>query len=188
MLPKQKQKRKSKFRLDASKIRLLLVFLVVSAVFIIINKIFFFMGLFIIATFAGKMIRGQMGLKMVVLDPLLFSAIIITRYFGIKYLFLFLFITVFFADFVSGIFSPGSFANYLLYHLCPILSHLIFSKFSLMFYGNMASIFYSVGYFIVRTTILPDDPFQVISKSMTSVMFTFMYLLFLGPILNIILK
>ncbi len=162
-------------------------FIILMMIFLIkINKVFFFLGIFTALTFAGKMVRGQLGLSMVVLDPLLFFAVLIVKFMGIKILVVFLFFVVFFADIVSGIFSPGSFLNYVLYHLCPILGVIVFGSFTdnMLIYGNIASLIYSVLYVLGRTFIIPDDPIQVYAKAITSFVFTFLYITFLGPILG----
>ena len=161
-------------------------------VMIKINKILFFLIVFYILGFLGKYIRGAFGLKMFVLDPNLFFYIIIVKFFGIKWLFVFLFLTVIVNDMVTGIFSLGSFLNYVLYHIAPIFAIAIFGNSSMRLYGNIASLIYSSLYFVFRTSFffpspLADDPFQVTVKAITSMIFTFLYIVFFGPIFQILL-
>ncbi len=162
--------------------------ILIVIILIRINKDFFFLGLFTLLAFAGKIVRGQFGLKMVVLDPLMFCCILIVKFLGIKELLIYLFINIFVADMVSGIFSPGSFINYVLYHVCPIVGVLLFGNFNMLIYGSVTALLYSVLYGIARTIILPDDPVQVVSKSITSFVFTFLYITFFGPLFQLLMS
>jgi hypothetical protein len=164
------------------------IFLVIVVLVLIrLNKDFFFLGLFTFLAFAGKIVRSQFGLRMVVLDPLLFCSILIVKFMGIPALLIYLFINVFVADLVSGIFSPGSFLNYVLYHVAPIGGVLILGNLGMMVYGNVASLIYSGAYAFFRTTVLPDDPVAVTAKAITSFVFTFLYITFFGPIFQILM-
>jgi hypothetical protein len=169
------------------KLRNYAIVLIITLILIKINKTAFFFIFFSVVGFIGNWIRGQFGLKMVVLDPNLFFMILLVEYFGIPMLALFLFVNIFAADLITGIFSAGSFLNYVLYHVCPIVGFLIFGSLGIGIWGNIASLIYSVMYFIFRTKVLPDDPIQVISKSITSFVFTFLYIGFFGPLFNLIL-
>jgi hypothetical protein len=183
MDPKKADKRKELM----NKLKVIGIVLIIILVLIKLNRTLFFLALFSVLAFAGKIIRGQFGLSMVVLDPLLFSTILISQFMGIKELVVFLFLNVFVADIVSGIFSPGSFLNYVLYHAAPLSGVLIFGGMSMMVYGNIASLVYSVSYAFFRSTLLPDDPVKVVAKSITSFIFTFLYITFFGPLFQVVM-
>ena len=153
-----------------------------------INPLLFFFVLFSVLGFLGKWIRGQFGLNMVVLDPNLFFIILVAKFFGFKWLLLYLFFNVIVADVLTNLMSAGSFLNYVLYHIAPLIGIFIFGNMGMMVYGNIASIIYSVGYVFGRTVILPDDPFKVYSKAITSFIFTFLYISFFGPLFELLLN
>jgi hypothetical protein len=184
-LEKKKEPKKNNI---VNNIRKYLILGVLTLFLIKLNKVLFFLVFFSVFGFMGKWIRGQFGLKMVVLDPNLFFMLLIVNFFGIKMLVIYLFFNVLVADLVSGIFTIGSFLNYVLYHVCPIGGYLLFGSFGLTVFGNIASLGYSVLYAFFRTKVLPDDPFQVMSKSITSFIFTFLYIAFFGPLFYLILK
>lgn len=169
------------------KIRNLVILLILVLLMIKINKTVFFFIFFSIFGFLGKWVRSQFGLKMIILDPNLFFMILMLEYFGIKMLVLFLFLNIFAVDLATAIFSIGSFLNYVLYHFCPITAFLLFGSLGINVWGNIASVMYSVLYAFFRRTVIPDDPFQVFSKAITNVIFTFLYLTFFGPIFRLIL-
>ena len=183
MAPRKKEQQKKLI----NKIRNIVIAIILVLILIKINKVVFFFVFFSIFGFLGKWIRGQFGLKMVVLDPNLFFMILMLQFFGIKMLALFLFINIFSVDLITGIFSAGSFLNYVLYHVCPIAAFLLLSGTKMNVWGNVASFLYSISYVFFRTKVLPDDPFQVFSKAITSFIFTFLYLAFFGPLFTLIM-
>ena len=187
MVVQKKHKKKKKTKKLINKIRTIVIVIIIVLILIKINKVVFFFVFFSIFGFLGKWIRGQFGLKMVVLDPNLFFMILMLQFFGIKMLALFLFVNIFSVDLITGIFSAGSFLNYVLYHVCPITAFLLLGGGSMNVWGNVASLLYSVLYVFFRTKVLPDDPFQVFSKAITSFIFTFLYIAFLGPLFTLII-
>jgi hypothetical protein len=187
MNQKKPQEKKPLFGLDSNKIRNYLIISIVILVGYLINKQFFLMAIFIIVTTISKILRQQIGNSMIMFDPLVFFSILITKYWGFSYLFLFLFFTVFFADAFAGHITPGTFINFGLFHICPLISYFIFGKMSLFIYGNVTSVLYSIVYAFFRTKILPDDPVAVYSKAITNVVFVFLYLSFLGPLFALIM-
>jgi hypothetical protein len=184
---KKPQGNKNLFGLDSKKIRNYLILGLVVLVGYLINKKVFLMAIFIVVTTVGKILRQQIGNSMLMFDPLVFFSILIMKYWGFSYLLLFLFVTVFFADAIAGHLTPGSFINYGLFHVCPIIAYVIFGKLSLLVYGMITCVFYSVSYVFFRTVVLPDDPIAVYSKAITNVVFVFLYLSFFGPLFALIM-
>jgi len=179
---------KSKKSPALNKIRMWAIGIVIILVLIKLNKTVFFLVFWGILAFLGKYIRGNMGLSMIVLDPNLFSMILIVKFLGIKELVIYLFFTILVADLATNIFSAGSFLNYVLYHFCPIFAIAVFGGTNnMMLYGNIASLMYSVLYVLGRTFLLPDDPIKVWVKAITSFTFTFLYITFFGPLFSLLM-
>ena len=162
--------------------------LILLVVFFNLNKIIFFLILFIILTFLGKIVRGMLRMDMIVFDPLIFFSTIITWYFNIKYLFVFLFITVFVADMVSGIFTGGSIINYFLFHISPLLAFVLLRSFNYMIFANATAVIYALLYIFARTRILPDDPARVVIKAGSALLFVFLYSTILYPVVELVFK
>jgi hypothetical protein len=184
---KPQEKKKNLFGLDSKKIRNYLILGIIVLVGYLINKRVFLMAIFIVVTTLGKVIRQQIGNSMLMFDPLVFFSILIMKYWGFTYLLMFLFITVFVADAIAGHLTPGSFINYGLFHICPVIAYLIFGKTSLLVYGMITCVLYSVSYTFCRTVLLPDDPVAVYSKAITNVVFVFLYLSFFGPLFALVM-
>jgi hypothetical protein len=189
---REKEKDKKKKKLPIKTLRKIFALVILVLILLRWNPTLVFLIFFGIFGFLGKYIRGMFGLSMVVLDPNLFFFILIMKFLGVKWLIIFLFITLLSFDIITGIFSPGSLLNYVLYHICVIIPVVLFGNSSMMVYGNIASLFYSVMYIIFRTSFffpspLADDPVQVFSKSITSFLFTFLYITFFGPLFSILM-
>ncbi|MEM4397966.1 MAG: hypothetical protein QW757_05080 [Candidatus Woesearchaeota archaeon] len=160
---------------------------VIAVIFLIrLNKSLFFIILFTVFAFIGKHIRGQFGLKMIVLDPLLFCAILLAKFIGLKEAIFYALLNTVIIDFITNLASIGTFLNFFLYSLST-LSVVFFGNLDMLIYGNIGSLIYSVSYAFFRTTVLPDEPFSVMMKSITSFIFTFLYLSFLGPLFSILM-
>jgi len=188
----RKEKETKKKKLPIKTLRKIFVLVIIVLILLRWNQTLFFLIFFGIFGFIGKYVRGMFGLSMVVLDPNLFFYILIMKFLGAKWVFIFLFITLLSFDIITGIFSPGSLLNYVLYHVCVIPVVLLFGNSSMMVYGNIASLIYSVLYIIFRTSFffpspLADDPVQVFSKALTSFLFTFLYITFFGPLFSILM-
>jgi len=187
---KTPEQRKRELKRNIQKI---IVILVITLILMKISKKFFFIALFTVFAYIGKEIRGRSGLKMIVLDPLLFCAILVAKFFGIKDVIIFVAINTLIIDFLTFIGSPGTFLNFFLFWISPVVAVVLFGNYSMLFYGTFAGILYAVLYFIFRTSFflpgnpLADDPFQVISKSITSVIFTFLYITFFGPLFSLLM-
>ena len=179
--------KKKAFSLDSAQLRKYLLIAIVVIIAYVLNKKLFLMILFIFATTAGKMVRGQIANNMLMFDPLVFFSILMMKFWGFKYLLLYLFITVFVADLLSGGFSIGSFLNYALFHLCPLIGYVLFGRFSLFIYGNFVAILYSALYVPIRTKFLGGDPIATTVKGVTNVIFVYLYLVFLGPVFELIM-
>ena len=59
------------------KLRKYIIIGIVLMTLLKLNPLVFFMSLFVILVFVGKVLRGMLGLSMVVFDPLLFFTVII---------------------------------------------------------------------------------------------------------------
>ena len=137
--------------------------------------------------FVGKIIRGQIANNMFMFDPLVFFIGLLMYFWGFKFLFIFLFFNVFLADAVSGGFTDGSFLNFILFHLSPLIADLLFHRFGLFVVGNATAIIYSATYFPIRTKLMGADPFATGVKAVTNVLFVYLYLTFFGPIFELIM-
>ncbi|MEM3374550.1 MAG: hypothetical protein QXE31_05000 [Candidatus Woesearchaeota archaeon] len=168
------------------KLKKFIIPVIVILVLIKLNKTLFFIVFFTLLAFAGKFIRGQFGLKMIVLDPLLFCAIMLAKFIGLKEAIFYVLLNTVIVDFITNLASVGTFLNFFLYTLSAI-SVAFFGNFDMMIYGNIGSLIYSVLYYFFRTFVLPDEPFSVIMKSITSFVFTFLYLSFIGPLFALIM-
>jgi len=177
-------KKKSKF---VKNLKYYVLALVVMLFLIKLNKTVFFIFLFSIAAYILKYIRGMFGLKVVVLDTLHFSAIMLAKFIGIKEAIIFVAINTLAIDFVTFIASDGTFANFFFYSVSTAAAVAIFGNAPMILYGSIAALMYSVLYFIYRTVIIQNPPFDVISKCITSFIFTFLYISFLGPLFALIM-
>lgn len=166
------------------------IFILIAGLILIkLNKTLFFLSLFTILAFIGKFIRGQFGLKMVVLDPLIFCAILLGKFIGLKEAIVYIALNTIIVDFITNIASIGTFLNFFLYTVSTLISIIFFGATNnMLIYGNIGSLLYSILYYFFRTLVLPDDPIAVISKSITSFVFTFLYLSFLGPLFAILMS
>ena len=183
-MPKRDEKRKALIK----KLRNILIVLVFLIALIKFRKALFFIVIFTIVAYIGKYIRGMFGLKMVVLDPLHFSAIMMAKFIGIKEAIIFVAINTLIIDFITFIASDGTFANFFFYAGSSALAVMIFGNTNMLIYGSIAALIYSVSYFLYRTLVIPNPPFEVISKCITSFIFTFLYLSFIGPLLAIFMS
>jgi len=186
MINNQNNKTKNKKLLN--NIKKILVVLIVVLVMIKLNKAIFFVGLFSIFAFLGKQIRGMYGLKLVVLDPLLFCAIMIGQFLGLKWVVIYIGLNTLIVDFVTNIASEGTFANFFLYSGSVALGvGLLGSLNNMMIYGNIASLSYSLTYYLFRTYVIPKSPMETIPKIVTSFVFTFLYMTFFGPLFKLLM-
>jgi hypothetical protein len=160
---------------------------VVLLVLMKFSKALFFISIFTIVAYQLKMIRGKFGLKMVVLDTLHFSAIAMAKYIGIKEAILFVFINTIIIDFLTFIASDGTFVNFFLYSASTAIAVFLFGNTPMLFYGCLAAIMYSIPYYIYRTFVVPNAPVEVVSKCITSILFTFLYITFFGPLMKILM-
>lgn len=185
--PEQKSNKKTMLDKVVSNARKYGIYLVIILLLIKLNKPVFFIVLFTILAFIGKQIRGQFGLKMVVLDPLIFCAVLLAKFIGFKEAILYIAINTLIVDFITNIASIGTFLNFTLYTLSVSGAVFIFGSLSMGIYGNIASLAYSILYYFFRRYVLPDDPVAVTAKSITSFIFTFLYISFFGPLFSIIM-
>lgn len=170
------------------KIRNLVIFLIFLLIVIKLNKTVFFFTIFSVIAYIGKYIRGMFGLKMVVFDPLHFFTIMIARFIGIKEAILYVAVNTLIIDFLTFIASDGTFANFFFYSGTSVLSVMLFGNLNIVIYVGFAGIMYSILYFLYRTLVVPNAPFEVISKCITSLLFSVLYASFLGPLLAILMS
>lgn len=169
-------------------IKKILVILILVLILIKVNKAIFFVGLFSVFAFLGKQIRGLYGLKLIVLDPLLFCAILLGQFIGLKWMVIFIALNTLIVDFATNIASEGTFANFFLYSGSVALGVSVFGGLNnMMIYGNIASLCYSLTYLFFRTSVIPKSPMETIPKIVTSFIFTFLYMTFFGPIFKILM-
>jgi hypothetical protein len=161
---------------------------IVVLILLKINKALFFISIFTFLAYQLKMIRGRFGLKIVVLDTLHFSALMIGAFIGLKEAVFFVMINTLVIDFITFIASDGTFVNFFLYSASTVLAILIFGKTNMLFFGSVAALMYSVTYYAYRTFVVPNAPLEVISKCITSFIFTFLYITFFGPIMKILMS
>lgn len=185
-MAKDDKKDKKKF-LDQANIRKYLIYAIIALAAYLYNKKTFLMLIFIVVTTVGKVVRGMFGNNMIMFDPLVFFSILIMKYWGFTSLFLFLFVTVFIADAMSGGFSAGSFLNYFLFHACPLISYTLLGKTDLAIYGNVAALLYSVIYVPIRINYMGGDPIATTIKGITNVVFVFLYISFFGSLFGLIM-
>jgi hypothetical protein len=169
------------------KARLVLFIIIGIVIFIKLNKKLFFMVIFSALAFAGKQIRGQFGLKLIVLDPLMFLAIMVAKFLSLTDAVIFIALNTLVVDFITNIASEGTFFNFGFYSIGTVVGVSLFGGFNMMIYGNIASLLYSVEYVLFRFFIIPQDPFGSVMKAVTSFMFTFLYLTFFGPLLELLM-
>lgn len=181
------QHKKSKKKESLNKIRNIVIAIIVVLVLIKISKAAFFITVFTILAYIGKYIRGVFGLKMVVLDPLHFSTIMIAKNIGVKEAIIFVAINTLIIDFLTFIASDGTFANFFFYAGSSIFAVIIFGNTSPVVFGSIAAIIYSISYFLYRTLVIPNPPYEVITKCITSFIFTFLYLSFFGPLVMLLM-
>lgn len=184
----EKDKKKTKKEIIIGTIKKILIGLAITLILIKVNKTLFFVALFSAFAFAGKQIRGQFGLKLIVLDPLLFCAIMLAQFISIKSAVFYIALNTLIVDFVTGIASEGTFANFFLYSGSVAFGVFVFGGLdNMMIYGNIASLCYSLTYLFFRTSIIPKSPVETIPKIVTSFMFTFLYMTFFGPLFKILM-
>ncbi len=183
--PVQKTKKKNNLTYILKKFGIPLILILVL---IKINKTFFFLALFSILTYIGKYIRGMFGLKLVVLDPLHFCTIMVAKHIGLKEAIILVAINTLIVDFATSIASDGTFANFFLYSGSAVLSVFLFGNLNPVVFSSIAGILYSIGYYIYRTLVPTQPSFEVVSKCITSFIFTFLYSSFFGPIFGIIMR
>ncbi len=185
--PPDKRKKTKKQKLTDT-IKKVLIGLVLTLIMIKVNKAIFFVALFSVFAYIGKQIRGQFGLKLIVLDPLLFCGIMLAQFIDIKSAVLFIAINTLIVDFLTGIASEGTFVNFFLYSGSISFGVLVFGGLNnMMIYGNVASLCYSVSYLLFRLYIIPKAPIESLAKVTTSFMFTFLYMTFFGPLFKILM-
>ncbi|MBT4352552.1 hypothetical protein HOD20_08515 [archaeon] len=183
---KKHKKGKEKKGFDKSKIKKILLYLLVSLVLFLTFKKGFLMVLFIVLTFIGKTMRTALGINFVMFDPLVFFAILIIKYMDIMSFFIFLFLTVFLADANAGNLTAGSLLNYVLFNLCPLISYFFLKNASLMVFGMVTAFLYSGLMIPIRIKPLAGDPFQTTAKGITNIIFVYLYIIFLGPVFELI--
>ncbi|MEM2131204.1 MAG: hypothetical protein QXR96_01645 [Candidatus Woesearchaeota archaeon] len=167
------------------KIKKYIPYLFLLFVFLRISKTIFFISIFTFIAYQLKLFRGRYGLKMVVLDTLHFSAVVIAAYIGLKEAIIFVLINTIIIDFLTFIASDGTFANFFFYSISTVIGVFLFGKTNIVLAGTIAAIIYAVLYYIYRTYIVPNPFFDVISKCITSIIFTFLYTVFFAPLLKI---
>jgi len=128
------------------------------------------------------------GLKLIVLDTLHFSAIMTAKYLGIKEAILLVAINTLIIDFLTFIATDGTFANFFIYSFTSVFAVSVFGNLNVMIFGSVAALMYSFLYFFYRQLVPSQAPFEVITKCITSFIFTFLYCSFFGPILGILMR
>ncbi len=184
---RQIRKTKKKKNPEIKLIRNSIIAIIAILLLIKISKTIFFIVVFSILAYVLKLVRGKFGLKPVVLDTLHFSTIMISKYIGIPQAVLFVAINTIVIDFLTFIASDGTFANFFFYVFSSIFGVLVFDNTSSVVFGSVAALIYSILYFLYRTFVIPNPPFQVISKCTTSFIFTFLYLSFFGPLVKLLM-
>jgi hypothetical protein len=184
-MAEKEQKKKSNPIIDILKKWGFLI--VIILVLIKINKTLFFLIIFSVLTYLGKYIRGMFGLKLVVLDPLHFCTIMTANYLGIKEAIILVAINTIIVDFATQIASDGTFANFFLFSSSAVASVFLLGNMNAVVYCSFAGLLYAVGYYIYRTIVPTQASYEVISKCVTSFMFTFLYSSFFGPLMKILM-
>jgi hypothetical protein len=187
MQPPKEQKEQKK-KLNLTKLRNYAVVIVILLVIIKLNKTLFFMIVFSVLAYLGKQIRGMFGLKLVVLDPLHFSAIMMAKYIGLKEAIILVAINTLIVDMLTAIASDGTFANFFLFSGSAVLSVLLLGGTNVVIYSSVAALMYAVGYYFYRVLVPSQAPFEVVSKCITSFVFTFLYASFFGPLLGLLMS
>lgn len=181
------EKPKKKFDLvKSSKIYVPLIILIL--ILLKINKTLFYISFFTFLAYQLKMIRGRFGLKIVVLDTLHFSAVMIGRFIGIKEAVIFILINTIIVDFVTFLASDGTFANFFFYSGSTIIAVFLFGKSNIILCSAVAGLLYSGAYYFYRTFVVANAPLDVISKCITSFLFTVLYTSFFGPLMTLIMS
>jgi len=104
----------------------------------------------------------------------------------VLWLTIFLFLTVFLADVMAGHFTIGSFLNYFLFHLYPIVGIVLLGNLPMIVYGNFISILYTILYVFIRINFLGGDPTTYV-KGVTNIIFVHLYIVFFGPIFELVM-
>jgi len=183
--------KKKGMTLNPAQLKKLLFLAVAFFALAMFNRTFAFVGLFTVVTSMAKWMRTKLGLNMIVFDPLLFFALLIMKFYGYKSLFIFVTINTLVMDAPTGNMQVGSFANWFLYQFCPWIAYTVFVQgmgMGFFGYGNIGSFLYSFLYMLQKLTILPGDPFDSFAKSLTSLIFTFLYIALFGGIFEFILS
>lgn len=179
--------KKKKKGLDTEKLKRWGLYALIMLVLLFTLKKVFLIILFTLLTFLGKEMRTALNINFMMFDPLVFFSILILKYMDFLSFIIFLFITVFLADAKAGNFTPGSFLNYFLFNICPIVGLFVFPN-NLMAYGMFTAVLYSLLYAPIRVNFLSGDPFQTWAKAITNIVFVYLYLVFLGPLFELIFK
>ncbi|MBU0756682.1 MAG: hypothetical protein KKF44_01335 [Nanoarchaeota archaeon] len=179
------KKKRKKFNIFDYKKHMLYGFIFIILFFL--NKKFFLLVFFILTTTIGKQVRQMVGNSMIMLDPLTFYCTLIIYYWSVSDLFLFLFITVFVADMIANHLTSGSFINYFLFLVSPLAANFMFHNLGIMMVGVMSQVFYASMYIPIRIKVIPDDPVAVMSKSLTNILFVYLYIMMLGPIFGLLM-
>jgi hypothetical protein len=167
----------------------LAIFAILGIILLIkLSKGLFFIIIFTYITYMGKQIRGAYGLKMVVLDPLIFCSVLLATYVDLKSAVIFILLNTIIIDFITNIASEGTFFNFVFFSIGTLVGVGLFSNLGLMISGTISAFLYSLMYWSFRTFVIPNPPHEVISKVVTSFMFTFFYLTMLGPLFNLIMS
>jgi hypothetical protein len=169
------------------KIKVYVPIIIVVLLLMKFSKAWFFIVIFSILAYQLKMIRGKFGLKLVVLDTLHFTAIMLAKYVGYKEAVLFVLFNTVIVDMVTFLASDGTFANFFLYSISTVVSVFFFGN-NLLLCSVVAALMYSLGYYGYRVIVPSQAPFEVISKCITSLLFTFLYASFFGPLLGLIMS
>ena len=185
-MPEQRKTKKKRDKYT-KKIRNIVITLIAVLIMLKINKTIFFLVVFSVLAYFLKFVRGKFGLKPVILDTLHFSTIMIAKYIGIPQAILFVAFNTIIIDFLTFLASDGTFANFFFYCISSILGVVIFGNASPVVFGSVAALIYSILYFLYRTVVIPNPPFEVISKCITSFIFTFLYLSFFGPLIKLLM-
>ena len=188
MQPQKEQKEQKNKKSILAKIRNIVIVLALMLLLIKLNKNLFFMVVFSLLAYAGKQIRNMFGLKLVVLDPLHFSAIMMAKYIGFKEAIILVAINTLIVDLVTSLASDGTFANFFLFSASAVVSVMLLGNTNVVLYCTAAALMYSVGYYYYRVLVPSQAPFEVVSKCITSFVFTFLYSSFFGPLLGLLMS
>ena len=182
-----KRKHRKKKEDYVKRIRNIVLILIAVLVMLKINKTIFFIVVFSVLAYLGKQIRGMFGLKLIVLDPLHFSAIMMAHYIGIKEAVFFVALNTLIVDFATQIASEGTFANFFLYSGTAAISVILLSGTNPVIFCTAASLMYATGYYFFRILVPTQPQYEIISKCITNVLFTFLYSSFFGPLIKLLM-